>query len=81
MVEDTVSGYLELQNESSSEWQRMYCVLKNLQLQCYDAEAENFSHPEITIPVTKVSEERSKLILHRHILGFAVGSSNTGNMS
>ena len=32
----------------------MYCVLKKLQLQCYDAEAEHFSQPEITIPITKV---------------------------
>ena len=43
-----------LQVESVSKWQRMYCVLKNLQLQCYDAEAEHFSQPEITIPITKV---------------------------
>ena len=60
MIEDTVSGYLELQLDTGSEWHRMYCVLKNLQLQCYDAEAENFSRPEITIPVTKVSQHNSK---------------------
>ena len=48
------SQHVYLQVESVSEWQRMYCVLKKLQLQCYDAEAEHFSKPEITIPITKV---------------------------
>ncbi|CAH1783170.1 unnamed protein product, partial [Owenia fusiformis] len=66
IVEDQISGYLHLQQinendetvDGESKWDKLWCVLKNLELTCWRSEDEvNMEDtPILTIPITKESQ-------------------------
>ncbi len=72
LVEDTVAGYLHVQPESCEEWQHLYCVLRNLQLTCWNSQEDHQqsqSQPHITIPITKVCLEFQNQFHDKHLKG------------
>ncbi|XP_072262873.1 rhotekin isoform X3 [Pyxicephalus adspersus] len=58
MNQDMISGYLQIQTQGQTGWQRMYCVLRGCRLLCFTQPCEKGAEAELTVSVNKETRIR-----------------------